>query len=279
MTGITVITGGGRGIGLELARQLKAKGHAVLVACRTRTAELDALGVEVVDGLALDESGSHVRLLAAIGGRKVDLLVHNAGLLAGGKLDSEREEDIAAQFRINAMTPVLLTRALLPVMAQPGKIAIITSRMGSISDNTSGGYYGYRMSKAAVNAAGVVAGARSAQPRHRRRAAAPGFRAHAHDRRSGAPGAGRIGAPADRAHRGADARRYGRLLALRRDAAGVVRGERPVQAGLPPSATRKPLSWRWTLPSRPSHDKKPRAVEAPLPSVGEGLGRGGCQAA
>lgn len=155
MTGITVITGGGRGIGLELARQLKAKGHAVLVACRTRTAELDALGVEVVDGLALDESRSHATLLAAIGGRKVDVMVHNAGLLAGGQLDSEREEDIAAQFRINAMTPVLLTRALLPVMAQPGKIAIITSRMGSISDNTSGGYYGYRMSKAAVNAAGV----------------------------------------------------------------------------------------------------------------------------
>lgn len=155
MTGITVITGGGRGIGLELARQLKAKGHAVLVACRTRTAELDALGVELVDGLALDESSSHARLLAAIGGRKIDRLVHNAGLLAGGKLESEREEDIAAQFRINAMTPVLLTRALLPAIAQPAKIAIITSRMGSISDNTSGGYYGYRMSKAAVNAAGV----------------------------------------------------------------------------------------------------------------------------
>ncbi len=153
--GITVITGGGRGIGLELARQLKGKGHAVLVACRTRTAELDALGVEIVDGLALDESRSHATLLAAIGDRKVDVLVHNAGLLAGGKFESEREEDIAAQFRINAMTPVLLTRALLPAIAQPAKIAIITSRMGSISDNSSGGYYGYRMSKAAVNAAGV----------------------------------------------------------------------------------------------------------------------------
>lgn len=155
MTGISVITGGGRGIGLELARQLKAKGHAVLVACRTRTAELDALGVELVDGLALDDSTAHAHLLAAIGRRKIDLLVHNAGLLAGGKLETEREEDIAAQFRINAMTPLLLTRALLPATAQPAKIAIITSRMGSISDNTSGGYYGYRMSKAAVNAAGV----------------------------------------------------------------------------------------------------------------------------
>jgi NAD(P)-dependent dehydrogenase (short-subunit alcohol dehydrogenase family) len=155
MTGITVITGGGRGIGLELARQLKAKGHAVLVACRTRTDELAALGVEFVDGLALDDSRSHAALLGAIGTRRIELLVHNAGLLAGGKLESEREEDIAAQFRINAMTPVLLTRALLPVMAQPGKIAIITSRMGSISDNSSDGYYGYRMSKAAVNAAGV----------------------------------------------------------------------------------------------------------------------------
>jgi len=76
-------------------------------------------------------------------------------LLAGGRLQDERAEDIEAQFRINALTPVLLTRALLPAMADPAKLAIITSRMGSMADNGSGGHYGYRMSKAAVNAAGV----------------------------------------------------------------------------------------------------------------------------
>lgn len=153
--GLSVVTGGGRGIGLELARQLKAHGAEVLVACRTHTAELTALGVETVDGLALDQPDSHTRLLEVIGSRRISLLVHNAGLLAGGQLEDERAEDIEAQFRINALTPVLLTRALLQAMADPAKLAIITSRMGSIADNGSGGYYGYRMSKAAVNAAGV----------------------------------------------------------------------------------------------------------------------------
>lgn len=152
---LSVVTGGGRGIGLELARQLKAHGAEVLVACRTHTPELTALGVETVDGLALDQPASHARLLEAIGPRRISLLVHNAGLLAGGRLENERAEDIEAQFRINALTPVLLTRALLPAMADPAKLAIITSRMGSMADNGSGGYYGYRMSKAAVNAAGV----------------------------------------------------------------------------------------------------------------------------
>jgi NAD(P)-dependent dehydrogenase (short-subunit alcohol dehydrogenase family) len=152
---LSVVTGGGRGIGLELARQLKAHGAEVLVACRTPTPELTALGVETVDGLALDQPDSHARLLAAIGPRRINLLVHNAGLLAGGRLQDERVEDIEAQFRINALAPVLLTRALLPAMADPAKLAIITSRMGSMADNGSGGHYGYRMSKAAVNAAGV----------------------------------------------------------------------------------------------------------------------------
>lgn len=152
---LSVVTGGGRGIGLELARQLKAHGAEVLVACRTHTPELTALGVETVDGLALDHPDSHARLLEAIGPRRIGLLVHNAGLLAGGRLETERAEDIEAQFRINALTPVLLTRTLLPAMADPAKLAIITSRMGSMADNGSGGYYGYRMSKAAVNAAGV----------------------------------------------------------------------------------------------------------------------------
>ncbi|MCU0754090.1 MAG: SDR family NAD(P)-dependent oxidoreductase, partial [Xanthomonadales bacterium] len=134
---------------------LKAHGAEVLVACRTHTPELSALGVETVDGLALDQPDSHPRLLTAIGPRRISLLVHNAGLLAGGRLENETPADIEAQFRINALTPVLLTRALLPALADPAKLAIITSRMGSIADNGSGGYYGYRMSKAAVNAAGV----------------------------------------------------------------------------------------------------------------------------
>jgi NAD(P)-dependent dehydrogenase (short-subunit alcohol dehydrogenase family) len=60
-----------------------------------------------------------------------------------------------AQFRVNALAPLLLTRALLHRMAPHAKVALVSSRMGSIGDNSSGGFYGYRMSKAALNAAGV----------------------------------------------------------------------------------------------------------------------------
>lgn len=59
------------------------------------------------------------------------------------------------QFRVNALGPLLVTQRLLGNLHEGAKIGLITSRMGSMTDNGSGGYYGYRMSKAALNAAGV----------------------------------------------------------------------------------------------------------------------------
>jgi NAD(P)-dependent dehydrogenase (short-subunit alcohol dehydrogenase family) len=150
-----VVTGAGRGIGLELCRQLRERGETVVAACRRAEPGLAALGCEVVEGVEVTDDAGIARLVAALGGRRVDVLVNNAGILARESLDDLDVDSIRRQFEVNALAPLRVTRALLPNLGEGSKVAIITSRMGSIADNGSGGYYGYRMSKAAVNMAGV----------------------------------------------------------------------------------------------------------------------------
>ena len=85
------------------------------------------------------------------------MLINNAGVGRWGGddlLDPKTRDETLLQFRINAVGPVIVTQTLLPLLASGAKVGIVTSRMGSVEDNTSGGAYGYRMSKAAVNIAG-----------------------------------------------------------------------------------------------------------------------------
>jgi NAD(P)-dependent dehydrogenase (short-subunit alcohol dehydrogenase family) len=149
-----VITGANRGIGLELARQLRDKGWTVHAACRSTSEELDALDVDVIEGVDVGTEQGVNRLSERIEG-KVDLLINNAGILSRQSLDELDWSGIEHQFQVNAMGPLRVTSALLNRLETGSKVAIITSRMGSMSDNSSGSHYGYRMSKAAVNAAGV----------------------------------------------------------------------------------------------------------------------------
>jgi NAD(P)-dependent dehydrogenase (short-subunit alcohol dehydrogenase family) len=156
--GIAVITGANRGIGLELARQLAARGTRVVATCRKSSPELDALvaqGVRVEEGIDVADPASREQLAARLSTDDIDLLVNNAGVLRSDSLDDVDVGDVQAQIEINAVAPLFVTRALVPRLAKGAKVALITSRMGSIGDNGSGGYFGYRMSKAALNAAGV----------------------------------------------------------------------------------------------------------------------------
>lgn len=153
--GIAVVTGANRGIGLELVRQLRARGTSVVAVCRHSSAELDGLGVRVESGIDLGSSGAGAELAARLDHDEISLLIHNAGLFVGDTLAIVRAEDVRAQLEINALAPVFITQALVPRLTHGAKVALITSRMGSIGDNTSGRDYGYRMSKAALNAAGV----------------------------------------------------------------------------------------------------------------------------
>jgi NAD(P)-dependent dehydrogenase (short-subunit alcohol dehydrogenase family) len=152
---VSLVTGANRGIGLELARQLAARGDEVIAVCRKTTPALDALGVRVEAGIEVTDEKSLAVLAGRLAGVDIDLLVNNAGIGEWGGLDGIDFASIERQFEVNAMGPLRVTAALLPLLHEGSKVAIVTSRMGSIADNTSGGFYGYRMSKAAVNAAGV----------------------------------------------------------------------------------------------------------------------------
>ena len=149
------ITGSNRGIGLELCRQFLARGDDVIGICREATDAMTALGVEAITGIDVSDDGSVATLQNALGNRPIDVLINNAGIMGREKLPELDWEGIRRQFEINSLGPLRVTAALLDNLNRDAKIAIVTSRMGSIVDNTSGGGYGYRMSKAAVNIAGV----------------------------------------------------------------------------------------------------------------------------
>ena len=149
-----VIIGANRGIGFELARQLKDRGESVVAVCRKASEELAKLGVEVIERVDVTDERSLARLVEALGSRTIDVLINNAGVLSDESLVDLDVDRIRCQFEINSLGPLRVTAALRGNLDRGSKVAIVTSRMGSIEDNTSGGRYGYRMSKAAVNMAG-----------------------------------------------------------------------------------------------------------------------------
>jgi len=149
-----LVTGGNRGIGLELCRQFAARGDNVITACRKASPELREIGAEIHEGIDVTDDNSVRNLARALEGRRIDILVNCAGILTRESLDDLAFDRIREQFEVNAIAPLRVTAALGGCLGEEAKVAIITSRMGSIADNSSGGRYGYRMSKAAVNMAG-----------------------------------------------------------------------------------------------------------------------------
>jgi NAD(P)-dependent dehydrogenase (short-subunit alcohol dehydrogenase family) len=150
-----LVTGANRGIGLALCRRLKEGGREVIAVCRKSSTALDALGVRVESGVDVTSDETVAGLVRRLEGVALDELVCNAGILRDDDLDDRAYDDIRAQLEVNAIGPLRVVAALRRNLRQGSKIALITSRMGSIGDNGSGGHYGYRMSKAALNAAGM----------------------------------------------------------------------------------------------------------------------------
>jgi len=153
--GLSIVTGANRGIGLELCRLLAQRGAEVLAVCRKPSEALEALGVRVEAGLDVSEDGAAAELARRVGDATVDLLVNNAGILRYQTLDDLDPPAIRQQFEVNALAPLRLTAALVPRFRSGSKVAVVSSLMGSSGDNGSGGSYGYRMSKAALNIAAV----------------------------------------------------------------------------------------------------------------------------
>ena len=152
---VAVITGSNRGIGLELSRQLKSKGYDVIGICRDPSAELNELGVRIESGIDVTNEMSLLDLAERLRGIQIDLLINNAGIMTEETFDELYFENIRKQFEINTLGPLAIVKHFSHLLNDPSKVVFITSRMGSIADNTSGSYYGYRMSKAALNMAGV----------------------------------------------------------------------------------------------------------------------------
>lgn len=149
-----LITGANRGIGQELCKQVRAKGNTVIAVCRNSNAELENLGVRVETGVDITSEQDISALVNRIRGMKLDVLINNAGIIERNSLDDLDFDSMRRQFEVNALGTLRVIHGLLPCMKAGSKIAIVTSRMGSIDDNTSGGSYGYRMSKVAVSMAG-----------------------------------------------------------------------------------------------------------------------------
>ena len=149
-----VITGANRGIGLELARLYAARGDQVTGVCRESSSELDQVAARVLDGVDVTRDADVERLAHALSDNPIDLLINNAGMLQDERLGSIDFDSLRIQMEVNAYGPLRVAQALVSLMPDGGKIANITSRMGSMADNDSGGRYGYRASKAALNAFG-----------------------------------------------------------------------------------------------------------------------------
>jgi NAD(P)-dependent dehydrogenase (short-subunit alcohol dehydrogenase family) len=152
--GTYLITGANRGIGHEYCRQLQARGETAIAICRKPSAELTALGIQVIPGINVTQEADVAHLQSELRGVAIDVLINNAAIIEGVSLANLDFDSIRRQFEVNALGPLRVTKALLGNMAAGAKVVLMTSRMGSIDDNTSGGSYGYRMSKVALCMAG-----------------------------------------------------------------------------------------------------------------------------
>lgn len=149
-----VVIGANRGIGLEIVRQVAGRGDDVVAVCRNPSGELDALSVTTVTGVDVTSDDDVARLGRELGDSAIDVLVVVAGVLRSVSLTGFDAQTIRDLFEVNAIGPLRVVAELRDQLAAGSKVALLTSRMGSIDDNTSGGSYAYRMSKAALNMAG-----------------------------------------------------------------------------------------------------------------------------
>ena len=149
-----LVTGANRGIGYEYCRQLQARGDSAIAVCRKASKELKALGIQVEENIDVTSDDSVANLHERLGNTQIDVLINNAAIAKSITLEHLYFDSIREQFEVNALGALRVTQVLLPRLKAGGKVVMMTSRMGSIGDNTSGSSYGYRMSKVALSMAG-----------------------------------------------------------------------------------------------------------------------------
>ena len=151
-----LVTGANKGIGLELVGQTCARGENVVATCRASSPELDAVGCRVVEGIDVSRDDVGATLDRALEpGETIDVLVCNAGTAHWESLETLDLDAAREQFEVNTLGPLRVVTSLLPRLGAGSKVALVSSKAGSIGDRPSGGNYGYRMSKAALDMAGA----------------------------------------------------------------------------------------------------------------------------
>lgn len=152
-----LVVGSNRGIGLELVKQLSSKGHCVYATCRSPNADLNNInlnGGSIINDIDVANDDTSSKLKSFFDGNKLDWVINNSGILEVESLDDMNYDAIRKQFEVNTLGPIRIYQGIEKSLIPGSKMFIITSRMGSLADNTSGGLYGYRISKAGVNMVG-----------------------------------------------------------------------------------------------------------------------------
>jgi len=150
-----LVTGADRGIGEALALEIARRGDAVIATCLEDSATLREEGIRVETAVDVTSDADVAALVERLAGTSLDVVVNVAGVYGGGEFPHLDLDRCRREYEVNALGPLRVTQALLPLVARGGKVAIVTSRVGSLGENRSGGLYGYRMSKAAANMLGV----------------------------------------------------------------------------------------------------------------------------
>ena len=148
-----LVVGADRGIANAICLQLQARRERVIAACLGQGEGFDEGGVDTIGGIDVTSAKAVGELVAALKARHVrlDWLLHVAGVLGLDELGKIDYDDMRRQFEINTLGPLRVVEACAPFLDQGSKVGIVTSRVGSLGDNGSGGMYAYRVSKAAAN--------------------------------------------------------------------------------------------------------------------------------
>ena len=136
-------------------RHLIAEERRVFAFCRETSRGLGSLKpAAIIENFNVTDPEAMRSKIKLLGNERIDWLIHVSGILRNENLAQLTQRSLIRQMSVNAIGPILTVQTFLPYLAQPSKIGLLTSRLGSITENTSGSYYGYRMSKSALNMAG-----------------------------------------------------------------------------------------------------------------------------
>ena len=148
-----VVTGANRGIGLSFCQYYHNQNFNVFGVCRQSSSELNESATKVIENVDIASPEACKFLFNELSEIKIDILINNAGILTNESLTNMNYDSILKQFNVNTLGALRVTEGCLNNLHQGSKVVVITSRMGSVADNQGGGMYGYRISKAGLNAA------------------------------------------------------------------------------------------------------------------------------